>query len=118
MKLFDNFILYFKTGCKIIIRGKGSVKEGKVGRVPGQLMPGEDEPLHALITGPTAEEVKKGVKVVGDIVKEGIECPDAANELRRNQLRELAELNGTLIDEDIIKYVNSMLASYKHASFA
>ena len=66
-------------------------------------MPGEDEPLHALITGPTDAEVKKGVQVVGDIVKEGIECPDAANELRRNQLRELAELNGTLIDDEVVK---------------
>jgi len=103
-----------ETGCKIIIRGKGSVKEGKVGRVPGQLMPGEDEPLHALITGPTAEEVKKGVKVVGDIVKEGIECPDAANELRRNQLRELAELNGTLIDEEIIKCKNCGATDHRH----
>ena len=40
-------------------------------------MPGEDEPLHALITGPSPAEVKKGVKVVTEIVKEGIECPDA-----------------------------------------
>lgn len=103
-----------ETGCKIIIRGKGSVKEGKVGRIPGQLMPGEDEPLHALITGPTEKEVKIGVKVVGDIVKEGIECPDAANELRRNQLRELAELNGTLIDEEIIKCKNCGSADHRH----
>ena len=34
------------TGAKIIIRGKGSVKEGKVGRKDGQPLPGEDEPLH------------------------------------------------------------------------
>lgn len=103
-----------ETGCKIIIRGKGSVKEGKVGRVPGQLMPGEDEPLHALITGPTEKDVKIGVKVVADIVKEGIECPDAANELRRNQLRELAELNGTLIDEEIIKCKNCGAVDHRH----
>jgi len=103
-----------ETGCKIIIRGKGSVKEGKVGRIPGQLMPGEDEPLHALITGPTEKEVKVGVKVVTDIVKEGIECPDAANELRRNQLRELAELNGTLIDEEIIKCKNCGATDHRH----
>jgi len=103
-----------ETGCKIIIRGKGSVKEGKVGRIPGQLMPGEDEPLHALITGPTDAEVKKGVQVVGDIVKEGIECPDAANELRRNQLRELAELNGTLIDDEVVKCKNCGAVDHRH----
>lgn len=103
-----------ETGCKIIIRGKGSVKEGKVGRIPGQLMPGEDEPLHALITGPTEKEVKKGVEVVRDIIKEGVECPDAANELRRNQLRELAELNGTLIDEEVIKCKNCGSIDHRH----
>ncbi|XP_047145048.1 splicing factor 1 isoform X1 [Hydra vulgaris] len=103
-----------ETGCKIIIRGKGSVKEGKVGRIPGQLMPGEDEPLHALITGPSEKEVRKGVEVVAAIVKEGVECPDAANELRRNQLRELAELNGTLIDEELIKCKNCGATDHKH----
>ena len=103
-----------ETNCKIIIRGKGSVKEGKVGRVPGQLMPGEDEPLHALITGPTEEEVKKGKQVVAKIVQEGIECPDSANELRRTQLRELAELNGTLIDDEVIKCKNCGLTDHRH----
>jgi splicing factor 1 len=36
-----------ETGAKIIIRGKGSVKEGKVATRNGQPLPGEDEPLHA-----------------------------------------------------------------------
>jgi splicing factor 1 len=36
-----------ETGAKIIIRGKGSVKEGKVAHRNGQPLPGEDEPLHA-----------------------------------------------------------------------
>ena len=40
------------------------MKEGKVGRVAGQLMPGEDEPLHALVTAHTEAEVKHGVEVV------------------------------------------------------
>jgi len=31
------------TGAKIIIRGKGSVKEGKVGGKAGHPLPGEDE---------------------------------------------------------------------------
>lgn len=33
------------------IRGKGSVKAGK-GRKDGMPIPGEDEPMHALVTGP------------------------------------------------------------------
>merc|ERR1719204_1766620 len=48
-----------ETGAKIIIRGKGSVKEGKVGRNNGQPLPGENEPLHAYITSTDADCVKK-----------------------------------------------------------
>lgn len=45
------------TGAKIIIRGKGSVKEGKVGKP----LPGEDEPLHAYVTANSMEAIKKAV---------------------------------------------------------
>ena len=48
---------------KIIIRGKGSVKEGKLGRGRDPL-PGEDEPLHAYITGQSPEAVKGAVERV------------------------------------------------------
>lgn len=46
-----------------MIRGKGATKEGKVGRslLP---QPGEDEPLHALITAYSAETLKKAVDKV------------------------------------------------------
>ncbi|MEQ2197308.1 Splicing factor 1, partial [Xenoophorus captivus] len=47
------------VGLLIGPRGKGSVKEGKVGRKDGQMLPGEDEPLHALVTANTMENVKK-----------------------------------------------------------
>lgn len=50
-----------------MIRGKGSVKEGKVGRKDGQMLPGEDEPLHALVTANTMENVKKAVEQVGSL---------------------------------------------------
>ena len=88
------------TGAKIIIRGKGSVKEGKVGRKDGQPLPGEDEPLHAFITASTAESVKKAVDRIKDVIKQGIEVPEGHNDLRRMQLRELAQLNGTLRETD------------------
>lgn len=88
------------SGSKIIIRGKGSVKEGKIGRKDGQPMPGEDEPLHAFVTGPSIEAVKKAVGRILDIIRQGIEVPENQNDLRRNQLRELALLNGTLREND------------------
>lgn len=56
-----------ETGAKIIIRGKGSVKEGKVGRKDGQPLPGEDEPLHAYITATNPEHVKKAVERVSSL---------------------------------------------------
>lgn len=56
-----------ETGAKIIIRGKGSVKEGKVGRKDGQPLPGEDEPLHAYITANNLDAVKKAVERVSSI---------------------------------------------------
>ena len=46
-----------------MIRGKGATKEGKLGRA-GLPQPGEDEPLHALITGNTPEAVKAAVDKV------------------------------------------------------
>jgi hypothetical protein len=35
-----------------------------VGRKDGQMLPGEDEPLHALVTANTMENVKKAVEQV------------------------------------------------------
>ncbi|XP_055054864.1 splicing factor 1 isoform X2 [Misgurnus anguillicaudatus] len=86
--------------AKIMIRGKGSVKEGKVGRKDGQMLPGEDEPLHALVTANTMENVKKAVDQIRTILKQGIETPEDQNDLRKMQLRELARLNGTLREDD------------------
>ncbi|KOB75877.1 Splicing factor 1 [Operophtera brumata] len=85
-----------ETGAKIIIRGKGSVKEGKVGRKDGQPLPGEDEPLHAYITATNADAVKKAVDKIKEVIRQGVEVPEGQNDLRRMQLRELAQLNGTL----------------------
>ena len=59
------------TGAKIIIRGKGSVKEGKVGRKDGQPLPGEDERLHAYVTATNPEAVKKAVDRIKEIIMQG-----------------------------------------------
>jgi len=88
------------TGAKIIIRGKGSVKEGKVGRKDGQPLPGEDEPLHAYVTATNVEAVRKAVIKINEVIKQGVEIPEGQNDLRKNQLRELALLNGTLREGD------------------
>ncbi|XP_073514451.1 splicing factor 1-like isoform X2 [Phyllobates terribilis] len=91
-----------ECNAKIMIRGKGSVKEGKVGRKDGLMLPGEDEPLHALVTANNMENVKKAVEQIRSILKQGIETPEDQNDLRKMQLRELARLNGTLCDDNRI----------------
>lgn len=60
---FLQFSPHLQTQTKIMIRGKGATKEGKLGRA-GLPQPGEDEPLHALITGNTPEAVKSAVDKV------------------------------------------------------
>jgi len=59
-----------ETGAKIIIRGKGSVKEGKVAR-RDQPLPGEDEPLHAYVTATSAEAVQKALVKIKEVIKQG-----------------------------------------------
>ena len=89
-----------QTGAKVIIRGKGSVKEGKIGRKDGMPLPGEDDELHAYITATSMESVAKALEKINTIIKEGIEVPEAQNDLRKQQLRELALLNGTLRESE------------------
>jgi len=88
-----------ESDCKIMIRGKGSVKEGKVFRKDGNPLPGEDEPLHALVSSTKIENVKKAVAQIQQIIKAGIEQPEQDNGLRKLQLQELAKLNGTLRED-------------------
>lgn len=102
-----------ETGAKIIIRGKGSVKEGKVGRKDGQPLPGEDEPLHAFITAGTPESVQKAVDKIKEVIRQGIEVPEGCNDLRRMQLRELAQLNGTLRETDGMRCSNCGSSEHK-----
>uniref|UniRef100_A0A915AE17 Branchpoint-bridging protein n=1 Tax=Parascaris univalens TaxID=6257 RepID=A0A915AE17_PARUN len=90
-----------ETGAKIIIRGKGSVKEGKLGRREGP-MPGENEPLHAYVTGMDTTIIKRACEKIKAIINEALMIPDGQNELRKLQLRELALLNGTLRPEDLV----------------
>ena len=47
---------------------------------------------------------------IKEIIRQGIEVPEGQNDLRRQQLRELALLNGTLRENDALGYVeNSMI---------
>jgi len=77
-----------ESGCKIAIRGRGSVKEGK-----GKPTAADDEELHVLITGDTEENVSIAAKRVNELL---VPVEEGKNEHKLSQLRKLAEINGTL----------------------
>jgi splicing factor 1 len=80
-----------ETGAKIAIRGKGSLKEGKVNKVQYQ----DDDALHVLITADTEEQLQLAAEKVRELL---VPIEEGKNEHKRQQLRELAEINGTLRD--------------------
>ncbi|RPB15419.1 hypothetical protein P167DRAFT_518612 [Morchella conica CCBAS932] len=88
-----------ESGAKIAIRGKGSVKEGK-GRSDAAHTSNQEEDLHCLIMADTEDKVNKAKKLINTIIETAASIPEGQNELKRNQLRELAALNGTLRDDE------------------
>lgn len=87
-----------ESGAKISIRGKGSVKEGK-GRPENQSDDAEED-LHCLITADDPEKVRACVNLINSVIATAASTPEAQNDHKRNQLRELAALNGTLRDDE------------------
>lgn len=91
--------LQLESKCKIAIRGRGSVKEGKsASDLPEGAMNMED-PLHCLVIADSEDKVIKGIKCCQGVVIKAVTSPEGQNDLKRNQLRDLAELNGTLRED-------------------
>ena len=66
-----------RTGTMVAIRGKGSMKEGMSGVTKdGKLIEHLDEPMHAYITGPTAEAVKACADEINELIEMQIYRPD------------------------------------------
>ena len=74
------------TNCKIAIRGKGAMKEGKEKNTGGS-----DEPLHVMITAQSMEGLKKAEQQIRKILTP---VEEDRNEHKKAQLRKLAEING------------------------
>lgn len=87
-----------ESGTKISIRGKGSVKEGK--RSDASIASGNEEELHCLISGDSVHKIARAKKLIEEIIETSSSVPEGQNELKRQQLRELAALNGTLRDDE------------------
>ncbi|QLL31977.1 hypothetical protein HG536_0C01450 [Torulaspora globosa] len=89
-----------ESGCKIAIRGRGSVKEGKnANDLPRGAMNFSD-PLHCLIIADSEDKIQRGIKGCESIICKAVTSPEGQNDLKRGQLRELAELNGTLREDN------------------
>lgn len=99
-----------KTGCKIAIRGRGSVKEGARGRRDGKVMDGDDEPLHVVITGDDQRSVDAATDMIEQML---VVIDDEKNVHKQQQLRELALLNGTLKEDEFCQ----ICAEKGHRSF-
>ena len=77
------------------------MKEGKLASRVGP-MPGENEPLHAYVTGPTRDIISKACEKIKEIIAQATCGGPQQNDLRALQLRELAMMNGTLRPEDLL----------------
>jgi hypothetical protein len=77
------------SGAKIAIRGKGAAKEGKANKV--QYF--DDDELHVLLTADTDEQIAKADQLVRQLL---VPISEDRNEIKKDQLRELAKINGTL----------------------
>ncbi|XP_065871613.1 splicing factor-like protein 1 [Euphorbia lathyris] len=87
-----------ETGAKIVIRGKGSVKEGRLQQKRDlKPDPSENEDLHVLVEAETAEALEAAAGMVEKLLQP---VDEVLNEHKRQQLRELAALNGTIRDEE------------------
>ena len=58
-----------ETGCKIAIRGRGSVKSGRGGRRDGRVDPDENDDLHVVVTGRDEAMVDKAADMVERLLR-------------------------------------------------
>ncbi|GHJ89204.1 hypothetical protein NliqN6_5606 [Naganishia liquefaciens] len=87
-----------ESGAKISIRGKGSVKPGKERN--DQYGNDEHEELHCLVMADSQDKVDRCVALINKVIETAASTPEGQNDHKRNQLRELASLNGTLRDDE------------------
>lgn len=84
-----------KTGAKIVIRGKGSFKEGqRSSREEDHL----HEPLHGLVTAKSSQKIDAAKRMIQRVLRQAINGED---ESKVKQLRELAISNGTFRNDEV-----------------
>ncbi|CDO96196.1 unnamed protein product [Kluyveromyces dobzhanskii CBS 2104] len=96
-------MLQQESGCKISIRGRGSVRSGKAAADLPKGAMDMNEPLHCIIIADVEDKIPLGIKACERIVVKAITSPEGQNDLKRGQLRELAVLNGTLREDNYVQ---------------
>ncbi|KAK5987954.1 Branchpoint-bridging protein [Cladobotryum mycophilum] len=89
-----------RTGATIAIRGRGSVKEGKGRFLDSYTTDNLQEPLHCLITAGSQQKVDEAKELIQGVIETVVSTPEHANNRKRQQLRDLAIMNGTFRDDE------------------
>lgn len=95
-----------QSGAHIAIRGKGSVKEGRAmhsrthRNANDATTDDQQDPLHCLIRADTQEKVNHAKKLVNEVIEAAASAPEDRNLRKRDQLRQLAVMNGTFRDDE------------------
>ena len=93
-----------ETNTKIVIRGRGSAKGGTGAAERNNEF--DHEPLHVLIEGDVQSDVDKAKAMIEKLL---IPVDEDMNDHKRQQLRELALMNGTWRDESSIEAMQKRL---------
>ncbi|KAI1762009.1 eukaryotic type KH-domain (KH-domain type I) [Hypoxylon sp. FL1150] len=102
-----------QSHATIQFRGRGSVKEGKGRRHRrnSEWVATDDhqEPLHCLITADTQQSVDRAKELIQEVVETAITIPELENDRKREQLRDLAKVNGTFRDYEGTEHGANMI---------
>ena len=93
-----------ETNTRIVIRGRGSAKGGTGAAERNNEY--DNEPLHVLIEGDVQSDVDKAKAMIQKLL---IPIDEDMNEHKRQQLKELALMNGTWRDESSIEAMQKRL---------
>jgi splicing factor 1 len=110
-----------QSGAHIAIRGKGSVKEGRAGHsrnhrnnTNAATNNDQQEPLHCLIRADTQDKVNHAKKLINEVIEAAACAPEDQNQRKRDQLRQLAVMNGTFRDDECRACENCGQTGHRH----
>ncbi|KAH8747642.1 hypothetical protein F5883DRAFT_609259 [Diaporthe sp. PMI_573] len=109
-----------QSGAHIAIRGKGSVKEGRAGHFRGHRNTStatdndQQGPLHCLIRADTQEKVSHAKILINEVIEAAACAPEDQTQRKRDQLRQLAVMNGTFRDDECRACENCGQTGHRH----